>query len=510
MDYRCVCLCIAAMTTMLSVPVETGEILVLVFPVWSHIKPKLNVAAALANIYGHHSTFILNEEYQKRVEENNATKVILPAKYKTINAHLLINAQVKDTCSHAGMPFSAIRENARYLCDSLLSDDDLVTSLRQQNFDLALIDNVVLADCFAVLAYKLGIPYVQLGAMNIPTRTRTPFMPSVHSSFAMLGFFNEMSFFQRVTNTLVSIVMAVLPEIIFPSDLVSMYAPEKPFLSLEVLHRRTSFHLIDLDFVMDFPRPLMPNMAFVGGLGTEKPKQLPSDLDSYMNSATDGVIIVSFGSVAQNLPKDRIEKLIGVFKKFKSKKFVLRYGNETKMEDNILLMPWLPQNDLLAHPNTKAFVTHCGSSGLYEGLYNAVPMIGLPFMIDGFYNCRKMAFKGFGISHDFCTFTDDELSSALQEVLQNPKYSAKIKKSSDIFHNQWGSPSERSAYWIDHVIQHGGDYLQTPATDMPFYKYYLLDVLLFITLVAFLIIWSCIRLVKICYRCFCKSKVKVE
>ena len=34
----------------------------------------------------------------------------------------------------------------------------------------------------------------------------------------------------------------------------------------------------------------------VGGMALKKPEQLPSDLQEFMDSATDGAVLVSFGS----------------------------------------------------------------------------------------------------------------------------------------------------------------------------------------------------------------------
>ncbi|XP_069102818.1 UDP-glucuronosyltransferase 2B31-like [Argopecten irradians] len=396
------------------------------------------------------------------------------------------------------------------MCHNLLSDDSLLTKLDQGNFDLALIDNVVISDCFTVLAYKLGIPYIQIGAAYNPGRARIPFMPSVHSAFNLLGFLDEMSFHQRIANTLFSVWTIFSPQPFFDDDLVKTYVPEKQLVSLDVLHRRTSYHLIDLEHVLDFPKPSMPNMAFVGGLGTRKPTDLPSNLNVYMNSAKNGVIVVSFGGIANRLPQARMGKLIGILKKTKNVTFVLKYGNETKLDENILLMPWLPQNDLLAHVNCKAFITHCGNTGLYEALYHGVPMIGLPFMSDGLYNCRKMASKGFGISYDFCSFTESDLSNAIKGILNDSKYKDNIRKASKIFHSQQDTPSGRAAFWIDHVIQHGGEYLQTPATEISVIEYYLIDVLLCIMLAQAVIILCCVCVVKPCLKFCCRTKSKVD
>ena len=40
---------------------------------------------------------------------------------------------------------------------------------------------------------------------------------------------------------------------------------------------------------------------------------------------------------------------------------------------------WLPQNDVLGHQQTKAFLSHCGANSLYEAAYHGVPIVALPF-----------------------------------------------------------------------------------------------------------------------------------
>ena len=44
--------------------------------------------------------------------------------------------------------------------------------------------------------------------------------------------------------------------------------------------------------------------------------------------------------------------------------------------DNVKLVKWLPQQDILAHKNTRVFITHSGQSSSQETLCHGVPVVG--------------------------------------------------------------------------------------------------------------------------------------
>ena len=48
------------------------------------------------------------------------------------------------------------------------------------------------------------------------------------------------------------------------------------------------------------------------------------------------------------------------------------------LPDNVILSKWLPQQDLLAMPNLRLFVTHGGLLSLQEALYHKTPLVGRP------------------------------------------------------------------------------------------------------------------------------------
>eukprot|EP00063_Salmo_salar_P065836 XP_014040671.1 PREDICTED: UDP-glucuronosyltransferase 1-1-like [Salmo salar] len=89
--------------------------------------------------------------------------------------------------------------------------------------------------------------------------------------------------------------------------------------------------------------------------------------------------------------------------------------------DNVKMMKWIPQNDLLAHHGARAFLTHSGTHGLYEGVCHAVPMVMLPLFGDQPDNAQRLASKGVGVVLDINHITVETLLQALDEVVNNPR-----------------------------------------------------------------------------------------
>ena len=85
-------------------------------------------------------------------------------------------------------------------------------------------------------------------------------------------------------------------------------------------------------------------------------------------------------------------------------------------------MDWLPQNDLLAHKDIKAFVSHVGHNSLYESAYHGVPLVAIPLFGDQFYNAKKVERFGLGIAVDHQTVTALQLLEAIERVVNEPRY----------------------------------------------------------------------------------------
>ncbi|NWT92346.1 UD11 glucuronosyltransferase, partial [Urocynchramus pylzowi] len=152
-------------------------------------------------------------------------------------------------------------------CEQLLQNKELIRYLEESKFDAVLTDPFV--PCGAILAEHLSLPSMYF-LRGIPCgldfeATQCPKPPSyVPRVFTDLT--DRMTFLQRVKNLLFDIPSIFLCNFAF--EPYSKLASE--FLQREVtvldLLRKGSVWLLRVDFVLDYPRPLMPNIIPIGGV----------------------------------------------------------------------------------------------------------------------------------------------------------------------------------------------------------------------------------------------------
>ncbi|NXL73452.1 UD11 glucuronosyltransferase, partial [Leptocoma aspasia] len=152
-------------------------------------------------------------------------------------------------------------------CKHLIHNKELIRYLEQSKFDAVLTDPIL--PCGAILAEYLSLPSIYF-LLQIPCgldyqATQCPSPPSyVPRAFTALT--DRMTFLQRVKNVLYGIPNLFLCDVVFQP-----YAElALGFLRREVtvldLHRQASVWLTKLDFVLHFPKPLMPNMVLISGV----------------------------------------------------------------------------------------------------------------------------------------------------------------------------------------------------------------------------------------------------
>ncbi|KAL0860430.1 hypothetical protein ABMA27_009819 [Loxostege sticticalis] len=268
-----------------------------------------------------------------------------------------------------------------------------------------------------------------------------------------------------------------------------IFGPETP--SLSELSNNVDMLFLNMNPIWEGNRPVPPSVIYMGGLHQKPVKDLPQELKSYLDSSANGVIYISFGTNVNpsQLPADKIQVLAKVFSElpynvlWKWDKDVLPGQTE-----NIRISKWLPQSDLLRHPNVKLFITQGGLQSTDEAITAGVPLIGMPMLGDQWFNVEKYTHHKIGLRLDMETLTEEGFKNAIEKVIGDESYRQNIKRLGILMRDQPQPPLERAVWWTEYVIRHSGArHLRAPAANMSWHQYLELELvfsLLFIAIIS--------------------------
>uniref|UniRef100_A0A1I7UHE0 UDP-glucuronosyltransferase n=1 Tax=Caenorhabditis tropicalis TaxID=1561998 RepID=A0A1I7UHE0_9PELO len=200
--------------------------------------------------------------------------------------------------------------------------------------------------------------------------------------------------------------------------------------------------LINGDRMLDFPRPLPLHIAFSGELGVRKGKKVIMEkwLEEIIEKPSDGLIVFSLGTVSNttNMPSQMINSFLGAFGKLSTYTILWRMEKSVagaEKYDNLHLVKWLPQKDIMRHPKMKLMIAHGGYNSFLEAAQAGIPAVLMPLFADQKINSKRAQRYGMATVLNKLDLTVEKVYGAVKEALK-PQYSENAKKLSAMLSDQ--------------------------------------------------------------------------
>ncbi|CAI5649555.1 unnamed protein product [Oreochromis niloticus] len=400
--------------------------------------------------------------------------------------------------------------------DGVVKSEVIMKKLKEGNYDLLLADPVKAGS--DLVADILGIPLIlsfrcflvnnwerHCGQMPAPPS----FVPGAMSKLT-----DKMDFSERVWNFLFYTFHDIVTDHTFWNVLDRYYSDVKgtPTSACELMSK-ADIWLIRTYWDFEFPRPFLPNFKYVGGIHCRPAKPLPEDLEEFVQSSgDDGIVIFTLGSMIKNITKEKANMIASGLAQI-PQKVLWRYRGEKPetLSANTRIYDWIPQNDLLGHPKTRAFITHGGTNGIYEAIYHGVPMVGIPIFGDQPDNMVHMKEKGAAVILNLNFITAEDLRDVINTVINDKSYKENAMRLSSIHHDRPMSALEEAVFWIEFTLRNkGAKHLRVQAHELTWYQYHSLDVLGFVLTMVLLIIFIFIKTCSFCLHRCCVRKGKAK
>nr|XP_045610702.1 UDP-glucosyltransferase 2-like isoform X2 [Procambarus clarkii] len=311
-------------------------------------------------------------------------------------------------------------------------------------------------------------------------------LPSV-----IVSYDNTLTLWERLVNTLATVFIRYSFRRVVGSPLATALRDTFPELPDPFeLYPQQALALLNQHHLLDGSVPLLPNQVEVGCMHCRPAGALPPELAEWLDGAGEaGVVYFSLGSFQQTsrIPPRYKETLLRAFATLPHRVLVKFSDTDLQLPPNVRSFPWLPQQDILGHPATKAFVTHCGKHSAAEAVYHGVPMVGLPITFDQPRTCARLARRGEGLVLQWEHLTPRALVDAVHTVVNDTRYLERVQSLSRRLKAQKETGLERAVWWVEYIIEHGNDYLRFSGADLSLAQYLLLDVIAIIGAVALVI-----------------------
>ncbi|KMQ95392.1 udp-glucuronosyltransferase 2a3 [Lasius niger] len=310
---------------------------------------------------GHEITVI---SYFPRTD-NAKAKEPLP-NYKDINlvdpkVSVYVNVIDLEQISHSFFrlvnEFLLLRFMADFACSTGLRNPVITEFLRSdEKFDVILTENFN-TDCFLGLIHRFKAPYLALSSHQIMPWTNDDMGNEDNPSYIpaiFLGFARPMNFLNRMTNAVALPLFKAAYEYWFrAADQVvasEVFGSDLP--KLNKIAQQSKALLVNTHSSLHGSRPQLPNVVEIGGLHIpSRINPLPKDVAEFLDSARDGVLYFSLGSMIKSttMPQEKLDAILKMLGSI-PRKVIWKWETDElpRKMDNIMTRKWLPQFDVMS------------------------------------------------------------------------------------------------------------------------------------------------------------------
>lgn len=193
-------------------------------------------------------------------------------------------------------------------------------------------------------------------------------------------------------------------------------------------------------------------------------------MEKFIKSGRKGTVLMSLGTnmKSNQLGDEKLKNILETFALIPDYNFLWKFESDAKdlpiaPSKNVMIGQFLPQNDILAHPNIVAFISHAGMLSTHESLWHGKPIIGIPFFVDQHRNLNKAIRNGIAVKVDFRNLSPEVFKPLIMKVLENPKFAEKAQKISKLFQDKPRRPLDVAVWWIEYVIRNPNlEFLKSP------------------------------------------------
>ena len=205
------------------------------------------------------------------------------------------------------------------------------------------------------------------------------------------------------------------------------FVEESPYLNLLLYPESAKFNR---------SKPLDPNrFQYLEGCVRE---DSPFEVPAFEVNSDSPLIYVSFGTLGSS-DIQLMQRLIDVLGKLPYRvllnvgDYIEQYKNVPK---NIHIAAWYPQPSVI--PNVDMVIHHGGNNSFTECLYFGKPALIMPYVWDGHDNATRVEETNHGLSLHRYNWTDEQMETSLQRLLDDLTIRDTLKKSSEHMQRQDG------------------------------------------------------------------------